>query len=1142
MKKPLTLALLLCIGLSLTAQQEAKILRFPTIHGNDVVFTHGGDLYSVNINGGVAHKITNDFDGYEMFARFSPDGKHLAFTGQYDGNTEVYVMPYPECGTPLRLTYTATLSRDDVSDRMGPNNMVMAWKDNENIVFRSRKQSWDDFVGQLFLANIEGGIAEQLPLPEGGWISYSPDGKKIAYNRVMREFRTWKYYKGGMADDVWIYDFKTKKIENITQNDAQDIFPMWVGDKVYFCSDRDRTMNLFVYDLKTKQTTKVTDYTYYDIKYPSLGDNDIVYENGGELFRYNLKDGKVYPIPVQIADDQSSVRNKYIDCSKFINSSSISPDGNRVAFGARGDVWTVPAKSGITRNLTQSDGVHDRDVAWSPDGKYIAYISDRTGEDEIYIQAQDGKEEAIQLTKNSDTYKWDPTWSPDSKYIAWSDKMNRLNMVEVSSKKVTVVASNKAGEMDEFCWSADSRWIAYTMPSTFGVNQIHIYNVANGKDEVVTESLFNCGSPAFDKNGKYLYFTSQRDFRPTYSQTEWNHVYTDMTRIYLLTLQKDTPSPFLTENDEVKIDGDQKEDPKDGPKGPEGKGSKDKGPKKGSKDKGPQGGPGGPDMPGFGPGKPDSKEVKEVKIDFEGITHRVIALPVSAGNYFSLKGVEDGLYYVGGGRNGGGLGFFNAKTKKCTSIGGGWGYQLTPDGSKMLVRERGGYKIINAPKGPMPGSGSKEGPSMDGPFGMGGPSGMGGGNVEGGLNLSQMKKWVNLREEWTQMFNEAWRQERDFFYAPNMHGVDWPAMKEKYGKLLPYCSDRYDLTYLIGEMIGEINIGHAYVGDGDRIKPERIQLGLLGAKIHRDKSGYYQIDKILKGENWNEKTRSPLTEVGINVKEGDYIIAIDGQTTKDMNDLYKALVGKANTPVLLTVNSKASESGSRDVVVKPIADENGLYYYNMVQDNIEKVSKATNGQVGYIHIPDMGVDGLNEFAKYFYPQLDKKALIIDDRGNGGGNVSPMIIERLRRELSMYDMMRNCEPETKPTKMVLGPKVLLFNKYSASDGDLFPYQFKKHKIGTTIGTRSWGGVVGIRGSLPFIDGGSLTRPEFAPFDENGNWVIEGYGVDPDIVIDNDPAREFEGIDDQLNKAIEVILQQMKDYPEIPAIPAFPDKSK
>lgn len=1083
----LTLAMLLLGAATMQAQDEAKMLRFPTIHGNDVVFTYGGDLYSVDIKGGVAHKLTNDPKGYEMFARFSPDGKHLAFTGQYDGNTEVYVMPYPECGTPTRLTYTATLGRDDISDRMGPNNIVMAWKDNENVVFRSRKQSWDDFVGQLFVANIEGGLAEQLPLPEGGWLSYSPDGKQIAYNRVMREFRTWKYYRGGMADDVWIYDFKSKKIENITNNDAQDIFPMWVGDKVYFCSDRDRTMNLFCYDRATRQTTKVTDFTYYDIKWPSLGDNDIVFEQGGLLYRYNLKDGKLYPIPVQVVDDNQSTRNKYVDASKFINSSSISPDGTRVAFGARGDVWTVPAKSGITRNLTQSDGAHDRNVAWSPDGKYIAYISDRTGEDELYIQAQDGKEEAIQLTKDSDTYKYGPTWSPDSKHILWYDKMNRINMVEVSSKKVTVVAQSKSGEMGDFDWSADSRWIAYTMPSTFSVSQIHIYNVETQKDETVTDAWYNASSPTFDKNGKYLYFVSERDFHPSYSWTEWNHIYTDMSRIYLVTLQKDTPSPFLAENDEVNAakDGETKEG-KDGKDG-------------------------------------EKKASSEVKIDFEGIANRVVALPVGAASYFNLTGIENGLYYVSGSRNANGLSFFDAKTKKCTTIGGNFGYQLSADGKKMLVRERGGYNVINAPKGP-----------------VGGPDK--GGKDEAGIDLSNMKKWVDLRAEWTQIYNEAWRQMRDFFYAPNMHGVDWNAMKEKYGQLLPYCADRNDVNYLIGELIGEINIGHAYVGDGDRVKPERIPMGLLGCQIHRDKSGYYQIDKILKGENWNENTRSPLTEVGVEAKEGDYIIAIDGQSTNGMKDMYAALIGKANKAVLLTLNGKASADGSRDVVVKPIADENGLYYYNWVQDNIEKVSKATDGKVGYVHIPDMGVEGLNEFAKYFYPQLDKKALIIDDRGNGGGNVSPMIIERLRRELSMYDMMRNCEPETKPTKMVLGPKVLLFNKYSASDGDLFPYQFKKHQIGTTIGVRSWGGVVGIRGSLPFIDGGTLTRPEFAPFDENGNWVIEGYGVDPDIVIDNDPAREYEGIDDQLNKAIEVILEQMKAYPEIPDIPAWPDKTK
>ncbi|MBQ2499467.1 MAG: PD40 domain-containing protein, partial [Bacteroidales bacterium] len=466
MKKNLLIfSMLLALGtMSLQAQNEAKMLRFPAIHGNQVVFSYAGDLYTVDVNGGVARQLTNDPDGFEIFARFSPDGKNIAFTGQYDGNTEVYVMP-SEGGEPQRVTYTATLDRDDLSDRMGPNNIVMTWRDNENIVYRSRRITWDDFVGQLFVANINGGLGEQLPFEEGGWITYSPDGQKIAFNRVMREFRTWKYYRGGMADDVWIFDFNTKELTNITNNVAQDIFPMWAGDKIYFCSDRDRTMNIFCYDLKTKAITKVTNYTYYDVKYPSLGDNDIVYENGGELFRLSLKDNSIHPIPVQIIGDGISSRTKYVDASKFITSGDVSPDGKRIVLGARGDVWTVPVESGITRNLTKSDGVHDRNVAWSPDGEYIAYISDRTGNDELYIQKQDGKEEAIQLTDPksvSETYKYQPSWSPDSKKITWYDKMNRLMMIDVASKKVTEVAKSQDGEMRDFAWSPDSKWIAYS--------------------------------------------------------------------------------------------------------------------------------------------------------------------------------------------------------------------------------------------------------------------------------------------------------------------------------------------------------------------------------------------------------------------------------------------------------------------------------------------------------------------------------------------------------------------------------------------------------------------------------------------------------------------------------------------------------
>ena len=1093
-KNLLIISMMLAFGaLSLQAQDEAKMLRFPAIHGNQVVFSYAGDLYTVDVNGdGMARQLTNDPDGFEIFARFSPDGKNIAFTGQYDGNTEVYVMP-AEGGEPQRVTYTATLGRDDLSDRMGPNNIVMTWKDNENIVYRSRRITWDDFVGQLFVANINGGLGEQLPFSEGGWISYSPDGQKIAFNRVMREFRTWKYYRGGMADDVWIFDFNTKELTNITNNDAQDIFPMWVGNKIYFCSDRDRTMNIFCYNLDNKELTKVTNYTYYDVKYPSLGDNDIVYENGGELYRLSLKDNSINKIKVRIIGDGISSRTKYVDASKNITSGSVSPDGRRIVLGARGDVWTLPVESGITRNLTKSDGVHDRNVAWSPDGEYIAYISDRTGNDELYIQKQDGKEEAIQLTdpqKVSETYKYQPSWSPDSKKITWYDKMNRLMMIDVASKKVTEIARSEDGEMSDFTWSPDSKWIAYSDSKMSEFSRIFIYNVDTQKSEPVTDTWFNSENPAFDKNGKYLYFVSERDFNPTYSNVEWNYAYREMSRIYMVTLQKDTPSPFLAKNDEVSIEKGEVKDEKTE------KSSKGKDKKKDSK----------------------KEDEKSIKIDFEGITSRIIPLPeLNTAYYYYLQAVENGLYYMTWSNHGGGLYYYDLEDKEAAKIGDFNGYYLTPDGKKMALRKRWDMTVIDAPKREVKG-------------------------IEKPIDLSNMKKWVNLHEEWAQIYTEAWRQMRDFFYAPNMHGNDWPAIHDKYSVLIPYCGDRNDVNYLIGEMIGELNIGHAYTGGGDRNPVRRLTTGLLGAELERDGSGYYKINKILKGESWNEATISPLAEIGVNATEGDFIVAIDGVSTKDMVNIYEALIDKAGKAVLLSLNGKASENGARDVVVKPIASENSLYYYNMVQTNIEKVSKATNGQVGYVHIPDMGPEGLNEFVKYFYPQLTKKALIIDDRGNGGGNVSPMIIERLRREAAMWTITRNgTQAEIKPNQMMNGPKVLLFNKYSASDGDLFPWQFKHYKLGTTIGTRSWGGVVGIRGSLPFIDGGTLNRPEFAPFDQSGNWIIEGHGVDPDIVIDNNPYDEFNGIDAQLDKAIEVILEQMKGWPEVPAVPEWPDKT-
>ncbi len=1075
----------------LLAQQEARLLRFPAIHGDKVVFTYAGDLYTVPSSGGTARKLTTDI-GMEMFAHFSPDGKNIAFTGQYDGNTEVYVIP-AEGGVPKRLTYTATLDRDDVSDRMGPNNIVMSWKDNTSIVFRSRRIEFNDWKGQLFVASLNGGLPEQLPVPRGGWHSFSPDGKKMAYNRIFREFRTWKRYRGGQADEIWIYDFASKKIEAVTNDPGQDIFPMWSGNKIYFISDRDgadknRRMNLYSYDLGTKETKQHTFFKDFDIKFPNLGNDAIIFENGGYLFRFDLASETHKQLKISINDDGESARGGIIDVSKSVNNYEISPDGNRALFGARGEIFTVPAKYGNTRNLTKTSGVHERNSKWSPDGKWISYVSDATGEDEIWIRPQDGLGEPVQLTKNSENYKYQPVWSPDGKKLLWADRAQRLQYVDVESKNVTLVAESKVFEYSDYAWSPDSKWITYTNPEADVMSKIKIYSLESKQTTDVTDGWYDSGNPVFSSDGKFIFFTSSRSFSPVYSWTEWNHIYQDMSKIYFVALTKETKSPFEPKSDEVKIKDDEKKSD-----------TKTK-----ADDK-----------------KKDDAKTVTVKVDVEGLQSRIASLPVSASSYRNVNVIGDKVYYIrqGSKDSKGKLFLYELDKQKETELGEVGGYEISADTKKMLLEQDGSYGIIDLPSGKV--------------------------DLKEKLNLSDLKMTLNKREEWSQIFNESWRQMRDFFWSPNMHGVDWKKMKENYSQLLPYVNHRVDLTYVIGEMISELNIGHAYVGGGDYPKPERIKLGLLGAAIERDASSkYYRITRILKGQNWDANLRSPLTEIGVDVKVGEYIIAVNGRPTSEMNDLYESLVGTVGKQVKLKVNSSAKESGSREVTIVPIGSEASLYYYNWVQRNIDLVNKASDGKIGYIHIPDMGVNGLNEFSKHFYPQLQKEALIIDDRGNGGGNVSPMITERLNRQPAMVGYTRNGTPSLNPDGMHYGPKVLLLDEFSASDGDIFPYRFKKYGMGTLIGKRSWGGVVGIRGTLPIVDGGFLNRPEFSRYDNEGtSWIMEGHGVDPDIVVDNDPALEFNGTDQQLQKAIEVIKEQLKNFKyKIPNPPPFPDKSK
>ncbi|MEY2602172.1 MAG: tricorn protease [Verrucomicrobiota bacterium] len=1096
-----------------------RLLRFPTTNDREIVFCYAGELYTVGKDGGVARRLTSG-PGYTSFPRFSPDGKQVAFTSEYDGNREVYVMP-AEGGTPKRLTISATLGRDDVSDRMGPNNIVMAWENTKPlIVFRSRMKSFNDFIGSLFTVGLDAELPQQVPVPRGGFTSFSPDDSKMAFNRVFREFRTWKHYRGGMADDIWTYDFKTGATENLTNNPAQDICPMWGPDnKIYFISDRDGRMNLFVVDLASKETKQLTSFKDFDIKFPAIGKESIVFEQAGYIWRYDLKSGQATPLPIEIKEDLAIGRSTLVDAAKHIESVNLSPDGERTIVIARGDLFSVPAKNGTPRNLTKTSNAHERDADWSPDGKWIAYNSDATGENELYVRAQDGKGDAVQLTSGADTYYYQPLWSPDSKKLLWSDRLQRLRYVDVASKTVTQVDQDKYGEIEVFNWSPDSQWVAWGRPEENGLSQVYLYSLANKQQTALTDNWYASGEPVFSDDGKYLLLSSARDFKATFGDEEFANIYRDMERVYLVTLAKDTENPLGPKSDEVGK-ADQKREKEKAKEAEEKK----------------------PDEKAAGEKKPEEKKPEAakpkkpvvVKVDTDGIQNRIVGLEVTPGNYRNIRMVDDRIFYLrrtagddGGEDDDDGDGrdrkshlcAYSLEDRKETVLGDANDYQITFDGKKMLVKIKKDYAIIDLPKDKIETKDHEH-------------------KIEG-LDMQ-----LDRHAEWNQIYFECWRHMRDFFYSPTMNGVDWKAMRDKYAALVPFVNHRNDLTYLLGELIGELNSGHTYVAGGERPDTPRVKLGLLGAELSRDPSSRaYKIDRILPGENWDKHTRSPLTAIGVNVKAGDYILAVDGTPVSSLPNIYQALIGTADKQVSLRVNSKPSDAGARDVTVVPTANEGPLYYLDWVQKNIDYVAKKTNGDVGYLHIPDMGRPGLNEFTKLYFPQIRKHALIVDVRGNGGGFVSPLVIERLRRAFVMIGIARNGMPQPEPAHAFMGPMVTLINEFSASDGDIFPFRFKSLGLGKLIGKRTWGGVVGIRNSLPLVDGGQFFKPEFALYSKDGkDWIIEGHGVDPDIVVDNDPAKEFKGEDQQLDRGIQEIEEELKTKRyELPPVPPFPNRN-
>ncbi|HEX5425443.1 MAG TPA: PDZ domain-containing protein [Candidatus Acidoferrales bacterium] len=1112
--------------------REGRLMRFPDVRNGKIVFSYAGDLWLVPTGGGIARRITTD-PGLELFPKFSPDGSQIAFTGEYDGKPNVYVIP-AEGGEPKQLTFESAMS--EIPERMGVENEVITWMpDGKSIAFLSRRDTFNDWFGRLFEVPVTGGLPTRLPFDNrGGLTSFSPDGTTIAYNRIFRNFRTWKRYTGGMAQKISLYNLKTNHYEEIDSSyKGTDTFPMWHGDTIYFDSDQgaEHRMNLCAYSLKTKQIRQLTHFKDFDVNWPSLGPDSIVFENGGYLYLFDLATEKAKKVTVYLPGDFDQARPHWEKTANLIQSFDISPEGKRATFEARGDVYTVPAEKGSIRNLTHTPGIREQDVAWSPNGKWIAYLSDRTGEQELYLMPQNGMGKEERITSGGTMFRLQPAWSPDSTKLLFADKTARLFYVDIHDKTPVLVDQGHYADLTDYNWSPDSKWVVYAKAAMNGEQVLYLYSLADKKITPVTTDFNNSHNPVFDPGGKYLYFLSERDYNEVLGVYDIEFSNPKAGRVYAITLRADTPSPFAPESDEavVKPAPDEKIVPASGPE-------QSKEPKNEQKK------PGTPTA-NQSAKKAESAEKKEAfRIDLDGIQNRVVALPTppeSMGGLGASKGyvfyVTTPIFGLSGPLSGGTFAihiFDMDKRKDSVLISGARGYALSFDGKKLLYsgppsgpssddRPVQTYGIIDATPAPSP-------------HHVG----------EGALALDDMQAEVDPHAEWKQMLDEVYRQERDYFYEASMNGVDWKAQRDKYAQLLPYVADRYDLNYILGEFIGELSNSHTYVGGGDYPTLHPVNVGLLGVDFETDSaSGRYRFKKIYPGENWDAALRSPLTEPGVEVKQGDYLLAVNGEELRAPQNPYALFQNTPGQNVTLTVNSKPSDEGSHQVVVKPISGEFGLRELDWIDTNREKVDRLSGGKVGYVYLPDMEGPGLNEFVKQYFPQIRKQGIIFDVRYNGGGFVDEIILEHLRRILAAMQTARNSESGTVPTNVFYGYMACITNHYAASDGDFFTYFFKHYKLGPVIGTRTWGGVRGIRGEIPLMDGGYITRPEFALYGLNSQWIVENHGVQPDIVVENTPDKTINGHDPQLERTVDILMKEIQEHPKTlphrpPDLPPYP----
>ncbi len=1075
------------------AQIDARMFRHPDVSATHIAFVYAGDIWVVPKAGGLATRLSSP-PGEESFPRFSPDGTHLAFSANYDGNLDAYRVAALG-GDPVRLTYHPM-----------PDRVVDWHPDGERVLFASSRESGRQRYSQFFLVERDGGMPQKLPVPYGEFASFGPDGKEIAYVPQTQANRTWKRYRGGWAADIWRFTLEGFAASNISHDVANDEFPMWHGSTIYFLSDRGplARFNLWAHDTRSGAVRQVTRFADYDITYPSIGPTDIVFEAGGRLYLLDLATEKTTEVHVQVVTDRMTLKPRIEQVGSAIRSVSVSPTGKRAVFEARGDVFTVPAEHGPVLNVTRSSGVAERLPRWSPDGRTLAFWSDRSGEYELVLRAAEGPGADQTLTALGPGFRYAPQWSPDSARIAFVDEAGRVHVVDVAGKKVSRIDESPIwlahGALSSLVlrWSPDSRWLTWARPLESGNRAIFVHDTRNAITRQLTSGYFDDAVPTFGTEGNYLFYLSDRHFEPVYSDFDNSWTYPNATRIVALPLRVTTPSPLAPRNDaesdskaedaEKKGETSAKKDAADKDDGDSGKAKKE----------------------AEGDATPAA-----VDIDADGIEARAIVLPPKAGNYPELFAVKGKLLYRRAPRDGSGdtksalIRFDLDEREEKTILDDIGSFEPTNDGKRVLVEKDDKYAILEL-KNEM--------------------------KFEKPMRTSEMEAPVDPRAEWQQMFADAYRLERDYFYDPNLHGLDWAATRDRYQKLLNDAVTRWDVNFVLGEFIGELNASHTYRGGGDEEKASSRGVGMLGVDWEID-NGAFRVKRIVRGGPWDADVRAPLAAPGLGVKEGEYVLAVNGLALDTSRDPWAAFQGMADQSVVLTVSSTPKPEGARQVIVKCLDDETELRFREWIEQRRQRVEQATGGKAGYLYVQSTGVGAQNELVRQFMAQWTKPALIIDERFNSGGQIPDRFVELLNRPLLSYWAVRHGTPRPWPPIAHRGPKVMLINGWSGSGGDAFPFYFREAGLGPLIGTRTWGGLIGISGAPGLVDGGQVTVPSFRMFDVRGGWFAEGHGVEPDIPVDEDPSQLARGVDPQLERAIEEVQRLLEEYPAAPKRPEY-----